>query len=58
MICRGVVERCWRRARREGRKWPPAGTVAGDRAKMRVLQWFRGVRSHSFSTQRLGRAES
>ena len=43
MICRGVVERCWRRARREGRKWPPAGTVAGDWAEMRVLQWFHGV---------------
>ena len=33
-----VLERCG-----EGRKWPPAGTVAGDWAQMRVLQWFRGV---------------
>ena len=31
-------------ARGGGRKWPPAGTVAGDRAKMRVLQRFRGAR--------------
>ena len=37
MICRGVVERCWRRARREGRKWSSAGTVAGDWEKVRVL---------------------
>ena len=31
-----------------GCKWPPAGTVAGDWAEMRVLQWFRGARPHSF----------
>jgi len=28
------------------RKWPSAGRVAGDWAKMRVLQWFHGVRPH------------
>ena len=30
------------------RKWPSAGTVAGGLAEMRVSQWFRGVRPHSF----------
>ena len=30
------------------RKWPSAGTVAEDWAEMRVSQWFRGVRPHSF----------
>ena len=29
--------------RGRGRKWPAAGTVAGDWAEMRVLQWFYGV---------------
>ena len=29
-------------------KWPSAGTVAGGLAEMRVSQWFRGVRPHSF----------
>ena len=27
----------------KGRKWPSAGTVAGDWAEMRILQWFHGV---------------
>ena len=32
--------------RGEERKWPSDGTVAGDWAEMRVLQWFRGVCPH------------
>ena len=46
-----VLEERW-----EGRKCPSVGTVAGDWAEMRVLQWFHGVVSKKLKNGRFVRS--